>query len=60
MHGGSALGIPLFYIWAVGRNLKLNWRKWSRAFIGPVLLVSVFICANLPWTSVKKVYLNDH
>ncbi len=58
MHAGSALGIPLFFLWAAWRNMKAG-IGWVRTLAGPALLVMIFAAANLPWALVKKLYLND-
>jgi len=59
MHAGNALGIPLFFLWFVYQNIReykfANWR-W---IVGPVLLVSVFVLTNLPYSMVKQHYFTE-
>lgn len=59
MHGGNALGIPLFFL--MFSYLHLRERKLSApgSYAGPGLLVAGFVALILPWTIVKTLYLPD-
>lgn len=59
LHAGSALGIPLYFLWAVLRNFKGHSSNGLKALAGPCLLVAVFGALNLPWALVKGRYFND-
>ncbi len=58
MHAGSALGIPVFFLWSAWRSLRQT-AGLMRAAVGPALLVGVFAAANLPWSVIKKLYFHD-
>lgn len=60
MHAGSALGIPLFFLLAVWRQLKDHRLAWTRCISAAGLLVLVFAAANLPWSMVKHFYLHEN
>lgn len=58
MHAGAALGIPLFFLWAVWRGF--HGRLSIRSFLGPLLLVLVFAATIAPWSTVKHLYLHEN
>ncbi len=60
MHAGAALGIPLFFLWAVWRQLKRLGLLSLRTYAGPLLLVVLFAVTIVPWSMVKHRYFHDN
>jgi hypothetical protein len=58
MHAGNALGIPLFFLWFVGRRLRQGGLRLA-ALAAPAALVAVFALINTPWAVVKHLYFTE-
>jgi hypothetical protein len=59
MHAGSALGIPLFFLWAVFDRTRLASSSRIKSLVAPSALVLIFILLNLPWAGIKHHYFRD-
>lgn len=59
MHAGSALGIPLFFLWALFSNLRNRTNSQKKSLLAAALLIFVFAGINMPWAIIKHHYFND-
>lgn len=59
MHAGSALGIPLFFLWSLWRSIRDKGIPAKRVLFGCSLLILVFTVAITPWSIVKRVHLDE-
>lgn len=59
MHAGVVLGIPFFCLWTAWRGLREHGWGSPRTWIGPVLLVAVFVVVMTPWQTVKRHYFDE-
>lgn len=60
MHAGNALAIPPMFLWFMGLSIY-EFGFWSRqVFIFPIILSTMFVLVNLPWSIVKALNFPDN
>lgn len=59
MHAGNALGIPLIFLLITYLNYREDGLLARTTLAFPLLLFTVFVLVNMPWTVVKSLFYPD-